>query len=589
MQNGIMLGLIVGWIGCGESESTQDTPQPKQAAASSQDPNIPPPPPNGERQALPPLDVNPGQNPPVNQPGVPQQPKTLDVVKAGPQLTTAEPPAEQKSASSSAACSDCDVILISVCSLRKDYVGAYGLTPSPTPNIDSLADEGYLFDQTYAASNFTLAGLTAMLTGHFGASTGVTGWDKGLTKDLPTLPEVLGYYGYKTAAFTMDAASGFRPDYGLHRGFQRMELTTAPRSTPDGRYQPTDEEPVLEGDGASADPAVTWLSQQEDNKPIFLMFHDRTAHYPFVITNKDADKDKTGLTQLLWEAGHENQNRLAPNVAMPGMAGGTKQKGVVDIHGNDPVHDLLNKGGAEALQLYKNHYRDGVARMDKDIEKLIQAQKDRKRFDKTMWILVADHGESLGDHNELLHGASFYNSVINVPFIIKAPGFSGKKEKISALISHVDILPTILDYIGATQPSGIDGTSIMPIIEGKSKSIRSVAISEGGVAQPIGDMPGAVIAPPWSLLLHEIGCDGPAELSPPRKPGEVARCLYNIDEDPLQDKLVSHEHKKVVDSLYQFWKDFRKERTGKSRQMTLDPSFIQELQRSGYDFRSPEK
>ena len=366
-----------------------------------------------------------------------------------------------------------------------------------------------------------------------------------------------------------------------------MELSSAPRSTPDGRYRGSRN--TEEEEGASAAPAVRWLSEQNNEKPIFLMFHDRTAHYPFVISEEGSDTDETGVTKVLWEAGHEDQNRKGKNIVMPGMAGGTKQKGIVAFQGNDPVHDLLRNGGAKAMEVYSSHYRAGVRRMDYDIQKLVEAQKARKRYDKTMWILVADHGESLGDHNELLHGASFYNSVINVPLIIKAPKLPGRSGKISSLISHVDLLPTILEYVGATLPAGIDGVSMLPILQGKTEEIRAITISEGGVAQPQGEMPGAVIAPPWSLLLQEIGCDGPVEQSPPRKPGEVARCLYNLDSDPNQSKLISRQEPKVVANLYALWKKIRTDRKKTEKTLLLDPEFVKELQRTGYDFRSPEK
>ena len=533
-------------------------------------PNSPP----GAQQPLPPIDAHGGKPNPV--------------VKLGPRLTIKAPPSDQRQGDSKASCSDCDIFLISVCSLRKDYVGVYGLTPSPTPAIDSLANGGYTFDRTFAASNFTLASLTAMLTGHFGASTGVTGWDKGLTKTLPTIPEVLGYYGYKTAAFTIDAASGFRPDYGLHRGFQRMELSSAPRSTPDGRYQQAPAAEIQEK-GASTKAAVRWLGEQNDEKPIFLMFHDRTAHYPFVISEEGIEEDSTGVTRVLWEAGHQNNNRKNQERVMPGMAGGTQQKGIVGFQGTDPVHTLLRQGGAETMKVYTSHYRAGVQRMDYDIQKLIEAQKQRKRFDKTLWILVADHGESLGDHNELLHGASFYNSVINVPLIIKAPNFPGNQTKSKALLSHVDLLPTILEYVGATIPAGIDGVSMLPLLRGEAEQIRSVTISEGGVAQPKGEMPGAVIAPPWALLLQEIGCDAPVDHSPPRRPGEVAKCLYNLDKDPTQSQLISRNEPKVVANLYALWKKIRSDRTTVEQTLRLDPAFVEELQRTGYDFQSPEK
>jgi arylsulfatase A-like enzyme len=551
----------------------EGTPQnPPNTPVEHESDIIPAAPPGGKQQALPPLG---GQH--FNKQGT---------VSLGAGITINEPPAETRDSSTSALCPDCDVIVISVCSLRKDYVGAYGLSPSPTPSIDTLAEGGFVFERTFAASNFTLASLTAMLTGYFGASTGVTGWDKGLTKALPTLPEVLGFYGFKTAAFTIDAASGFRPDYGLHRGFQRMELTPAPRSTPDGRYQTSQES--IEGDGASAIPVVNWLAEQGTEKPVFLMFHDRTAHYPFVVSEKGVEEDKTGVTKVLWEAGHQDANREDTELVMPGMAGGTKHKGIVNINGEDPVHALLRDGGDEAMKIYRGHYREGVRRMDYDIEKIIAAQKARNRYEKTMWVFVADHGESLGDHSELLHGASFYNSVINVPLIIKAPGLTGNTGKNKALVSHVDILPTILDYVGATIPAGIDGVSLIPILQGTKSQVRSVTLSEGGVAQPKGEMPGAIIAPPWALLLQEIGCDAPPEQSPPRKPGEVARCLYNLDSDPQQSTLISRNHPKVITKLYALWKKIRSNRESIENTLLLDPAFVEELQRTGYDFKSPE-
>ena len=106
---------------------------------------------------------------------------------------------------------------------------------SLTPHLSRIADGGFHFDTAYAASNFTLASLTSILTGRFGSSTGVVGWDKGLVSDVPTLPEILSLYGYKTAGFTINAASGFRPEYGLDRGFQRLEIIEAPSDNPDGR------------------------------------------------------------------------------------------------------------------------------------------------------------------------------------------------------------------------------------------------------------------------------------------------------------------------------------------------------------------
>ena len=170
-------------------------------------------------------------------------------------------PSELEHASPKAGCVGCDVYIISVCSLRKDYVGAYG-KDIHTPHMDRIALAGTRFRRAYSASNFTLAGLTAVLTGRFASSTGVTGWDKGLTAKVPTIPEVLGHYGYVTGAFSTDAASGFRPDYGLDRGFQYMAIDPPPPGTADGRHQPGQYMP-----GQMAQPMARWIGKQDTSKP----------------------------------------------------------------------------------------------------------------------------------------------------------------------------------------------------------------------------------------------------------------------------------------------------------------------------------
>ncbi len=529
---------------------------------------------------------------PSDAPGPPTVPQESLTPPPGPrpmadgaQVYTADAPERTTARSTAALCRDCDVVLITVCSLRKDHVGAYGeLRPSPTPTIDRLAGGGWRFDRAYAASNFTLASLTAVLTGRFGSTTGVTHWDKGLTADVPTLPEVMGLYGYRTAAFTMDAYSGFRPDYGLDRGFQYMDISSAPRSTPDGRRRGGElDGGSLAGDGASAMPAAAWLDRQDPSEPLFLMFHSRTAHYPFVISDEGADRDTTGVHQALWDAGHTQRQA---GIAMPGDAGGTATEGAVAPNGQDPLKVLVDRVGDPAVQQIRRHYRDAVARADVDVRRLVEAQEQRGRLDKTIWLLVADHGESLNDHGELLHGAAFYDTVINVPMVLAVPGLPPARAELDSLVSHVDVMPTLLELVGARPPVDLDGASMVPLLTGEQAAIRSVALSEGGVTRQQGDLlPGAVISLPWTLLRHEGGCDPSDPHSPRPPPGEPASCLFHLGDDPGQADVVTTLHQDKADELLGMWQGFRAERAGTPLQVTLDPAMLAELQRTGYDFR----
>lgn len=489
-------------------------------------------------------------------------------VQAGSGTWTA--PAPEAHPASAGRCPQCDIVLITLCSLRRDALGIYGASPSPSPNLDALAEGAFRMDQAWAASNFTLAGLTAVLTGRFGSTTGVTGWDKGLVKDVPTLPEILGYYGYRTGGFTIDAPSGFRPDYGLDRGFQLLKIIPAPRDTPDGR---TGSGPIGPG-GTSARPAAEWIAAQDRNTPIFAMFHSRTAHYPFVLQNDPSDP--TGVSQLLWESG----GGQARGQAMPGTAGGTAQRGVVAIRGPDPVQEGVKKAGEAGLLMWKQRYREAVARMDLDLGVIAEALKVRGR--PTILVILADHGESLGDHGELLHGDAYFDGVVHIPMLVKIPELPG--HPIEALSSQVDLLPTLLELVGARVPAGIDGASLLPLLDGTQQKIRSTTLVEGGVSWHNDAIArGAVISPPWALLRQDRGCGGGPEA--PRKPGEPAVCLYHLEDDPGQERNVAAEHPDIIKDLLSRWDKFRIARGSTGETLTLDPAYVRQLQQTGYDFR----
>jgi len=481
-------------------------------------------------------------------------------------------------ADSDSHCVGCDVILITVCSLRKDHLGAYGFPGDVSPAVDALAEAGVRFERAYSASNFTLASLTAILTGRYGSATGVTGWDKGLTADVPTLAEVLGNYGYRTGAFTTDAPSGFRPDYGLNRGFQHMEITNPPRNSPDGRFRGGKKEPL----GSVAQPAVDWLNQQTGADPVFMMMHTRTAHFPFVVDPPDEGADPTGMRTLLWEAGQAEAEKRQ-NQPMPGMAGGTAQEGVVEIVREDPLQTRVNQLGESATAVWRQAYAEGVTRMDADVRELLSAVA--KRGKRTIVVLVADHGESLNDHSELLHGDAFFDGVINVPFIISVPGLSGATGVRDAIVSQTDIVPTILQLVGAVVPTGVDGVSLVPQLQGSSEPAHHLVLSEGGVAKiEDGVLPGAVISDPWVLLKQRRGCG----VGMGRTRGAVDEgmpvCLFNHETDPGQTRSLSGVETAVVDDLLGRWKGFRSAHGRVGEQKELSDAFIQELQRSGYDF-----
>ncbi len=546
--------LVLGCPTPAEPPTTSSTP--KRAAA-------PPPPPVGTNT------VAPG---------------TVDLRVAAP--TSAS------TAQTGASCSGCDVILVSVCSLRRDHLGAYGSDQGLTPTIDALAETSARFDSAYAGANFTLGSLAAMLSGSFGSSTGVLNWGRGLPQTINTLPKVLGIYGYKTGGFSVDAATGFRPDYGLHTGFQRMVITDPPRDTPDGRFS---KEPMGPG-GATAAPMAEWIAQQPSDQPLFAMLHTRSAHFPFVVSEDGIDEDPTGVLRALWEEGAQLRNGKTGG-AMPGRAGAAGRAGLM-VMGPHRIMSKVRSAGPAGMRAWKKAYADSVRRMDDDIAAVMRALQARGRLDKTILILVADHGESLDDNGEILHGMGFFEGVVRVPLLIRAPGI--QPGTIGALVSQVDLLPTVLEMVGAVVPEGIDGLSMVPLLTREKKAIRSTVLVEGGPGwNGAGDLPGAVISPPYTLLQQTFHCEEPGasgmSKAPPGKvpkPGSgetepVNKCLFNLQADPQQANNLAATKPKVVEQLVARWDGFRAARAGRSVpvEMQPDPAMVELLRTTGYDFR----
>jgi len=111
-------------------------------------------------------------------------------------------------------------------------------------------------------------------------------------------------------------------------------------------------------------------------------------------------------------------------------------------------------------------YHGDVAAADAALGPLLEpllAAGDRGR---TLVVLTADHGESLGEHGEASHGIFAYEASLRVPFILYQPRLLPPRA-VSAPAGHVDLLPTVLDALGLPAPKGLPGRSLLPVATGR--------------------------------------------------------------------------------------------------------------------------
>ena len=117
-------------------------------------------------------------------------------------------------------------------------------------------------------------------------------------------------------------------------------------------------------------------------------------------------------------------------------------------------------------------YSGEVAYVDSELRVLFDYLENKGLLDNTLVVITGDHGESLGEHGELTHGYFAYNSTLWVPLIIVGPGIeSGRTDE---YVSHIDIFPTICDFLGIKKPASLQGVSLLSLMMGRKIEKRAI-------------------------------------------------------------------------------------------------------------------
>jgi arylsulfatase A-like enzyme/tetratricopeptide (TPR) repeat protein len=302
------------------------------------------------------------------------------------------------------ACAGCNVLLITVDTLRVDRVGAFGGRAGLTPHLDRLASEGLRFTRAYSAAPLTLPSHASIFTAvpppvHGLRANGLFRLGPG----LPTLATVLESSGYRTGAFV--GAFVLDARFGLNRGFDVY----------DDRYGEKAPGDPAEGAERRAEdvvkPALAWIAQAASD-------HESSSNQPSAVSHQP------------WFAW---------------------------LHLYDP-HEPYR--APEPYASRHDPYDAEVAYTDAVIGRLLDDLRAAGRLDRTLVVVAADHGESLGEHGERTHGVFVYDVTMRVPLIVWAgarvtPGAS------DALARLIDLAPTALDVLGVQKPASFEGRSLI--------------------------------------------------------------------------------------------------------------------------------
>src|SRR6202166_1593884 len=304
-----------------------------------------------------------------------------------------------------------NVVVYMIDTLRADHLGVYGYRRPGPPEIDAFAAQGPLFTRTYSQSGWTKSSVASMLTGLHPLTHGVVERMDALPDALPTLPELLLDAGYQTLGVSttpaISAAAGFA------RGFDRFVELFEPDAAP---FVAQHAEKVNQE-------LFRWLGARDPKRPFFAFLHVMDVHAPYQPPQAYRRRFAAQADAAMCRPGP--QDVAAALAARPGLT----RSGLKD--------------NFAAL------YDAQIAHADSQFGLLLQRLRDLGLYDRTVVVLVSDHGEEFLDHGLFAHGHSLYQEILHVPLVIRWPDGRYAGRRVDSLAQHVDLLPTILAAAGA--------------------------------------------------------------------------------------------------------------------------------------------
>ena len=207
---------------------------------------------------------------------------------------------------------------------------------------------------------------------------------------------------------------------------------------------------------------------------------------------------------------------------------------------------------------YADPYIAELAFADAQIGRLLQALDRRKLLDRTIVVVAADHGESLGDHGERDHGIFVYESVLHVPLVIRSPNIAPRR--IADVVRLVDVMPTVLDLLRVPR-SPSDGISLRRKLNGEAGQDELDAYSESEYPRRFG----------WSPL-RALRAGRYKLIAAPRPE------LYDLDRDPFEQQNIYAERRDLARTLAERLSTLERGMSGAAGDDDTGPASDPELQ-----------
>ena len=366
-----------------------------------------------------------------------------------------------------------NVVWLVLDTLRADHMSTYGYPLRTTPNLDALGADGVVFERAISGSSWTIPSHYHMVTGSFGP-----GREKVLTEDATTAAEILRERGYRTGAvlanMSLGRASGFDQGFeffvdtmpqflyqrllgktSIAEGLANRRILTA-RTVQRLLYRNT----FLQSARAEGDfinKHVFRFLAGQDGGPFFLFVNYLDPHEPYDPQEPYRTQFASGVDS---EVGFIRYDRVQGKF----------------ISTEEMTRDVVPRTSPERWREMIKLYDGEIAFLDAQVGALIGELRRRNLYDDTIIVVTADHGELFGEHGLATHFKALTEEELHVPLLVRYPPGIPAGTRIATPVELVDVLPTVLDFVGGGVPP-MDGQNLRPLIAGKPSDVNGETYS----------------------------------------------------------------------------------------------------------------
>jgi len=455
-----------------------------------------------------------------------------------------------------------NILFICTDQQRGDSLGCTGAHWAVTPNLDRLASEGALFRNCYVQNPVCCPSRATLFTGKYPSNHGLyangvplPGHQRMFTRTLADAGYDCGMIGkqhlspcdtWRTEPRRDDGYRVFEWAHGpnhralendYHRWLRRLHPAIYAEIFPDNGANENTEYSNTARTGTPIDHVVKeahyshWVAERainfiqhdrKENEPFFLMANFFDPHHSFGAPQEFRDMINADVIPAPNTKANELDEKPADHRAYSEKSYSGTAPGFQDYTANQ-------------IKEIRAQYWAMIALIDYEVERILDVLEATGEADNTLVVFSSDHGEMLGNHQLLLKGPQLYDDLTRVPLIMRWPAKIEPGSEISELVQWTDLSATILDAADCAKGEGVQGQSLLQLVNGNNTNWRDWALSEyrysGFPTDPL-IMTTMVRHQEWKLIVwHGTPACGND------RDGE----LYNLNDDP--DELDNLYHK----------------------------------------------